>query len=208
MGLLRRLWTKVFGGNHEQVRRVEPSLVVPQHTVSPPPKPAPSRPPLDLHRPLRRDPVQVSDHYSYEAPTDKVRSPSPSRPTLAASERSTTTAPAAVRPSAGTAPQDPYVLENLSFDVLLKYQDAKGDVTDRHVTVRSVVISFADQVVTWRTLTGYCHLRKMARTFRADRIVDIADADTGEIWPDMLPTLMDRCGLKDVAETFRKGEPA
>ncbi|MGS0943736.1 WYL domain-containing protein (plasmid) [Pseudomonas luteola] len=53
------------------------------------------------------------------------------------------------------------------------YEDSKGAITSRKVTVHSVTHTY---------LKGKCHARKAERTFRLDRIIgDIVDLETGEI---------------------------
>lgn len=57
----------------------------------------------------------------------------------------------------------------------IKYFDAKGNVSVRRVSCQSFDGSH---------LYAYCHERKRARCFRLDRIREIYDMHTGEIWDD------------------------
>jgi len=57
--------------------------------------------------------------------------------------------------------------------VQFTYEDSKGDVTFRTVTVHSVA---------GNNLKGECHDRHAQRTFRLDRIIgDVVDTGTGEV---------------------------
>lgn len=57
--------------------------------------------------------------------------------------------------------------------VQFTYEDSKGDVTFRTVTVHSVA---------GNNLKGECHDRNAQRTFRLDRIIgDVVDTATGEV---------------------------
>lgn len=79
----------------------------------------------------------------------------------------------------------------LHRDVLLKYRDAAGHVTDRRLTVHSVQGDSKSHPV---YVDGYCHLQSAPRTFRIDRIVQLADAATGEVF---------RTPLEGVAEIMK-----
>lgn len=65
--------------------------------------------------------------------------------------------------------------------VQFTYEDAKGDITVRTVTVHSV---------NGNILKGECHDRCAERTFRLDRIIgDVVDTGTGEV---LKPTSLHR----------------
>jgi hypothetical protein len=59
---------------------------------------------------------------------------------------------------------------------ILSYKDSKGSVTQRLVTCQRLDSS-AETLYLW----GFCHSRTAVRQFRVDRIVEITDAQTGEI---------------------------
>ncbi|MNJ56522.1 hypothetical protein D3C77_520720 [compost metagenome] len=57
--------------------------------------------------------------------------------------------------------------------VEFSYEDTKGEITYRTVTVHSITRTY---------LKGECHGRQAERTFRLDRIIgDLVDCETGEI---------------------------
>jgi hypothetical protein len=58
----------------------------------------------------------------------------------------------------------------------LVYEDADGNVSQRIVTVRKVEASRAGH-----TLLCFCHLRKRARRFALERVLEVFDVSTGEV---------------------------
>ncbi|MFK8328516.1 WYL domain-containing protein [Pseudomonas sp. BJa5] len=57
--------------------------------------------------------------------------------------------------------------------VEFRYKDAKGEITNRTVTVHAITRTY---------LKGECHSRQAERTFRIARIIgDLTDCETGEI---------------------------
>ena len=69
---------------------------------------------------------------------------------------------------------DEYQIEPIFFDnhkVILHYKNAKGEETNREVLV---------QVFDGVYIKGYCNLKNEYRTFRADRIIDFFDGQSGE----------------------------
>ena len=62
----------------------------------------------------------------------------------------------------------------------LDYTDAQGRQTRRNVTLHSGRIEEDGRFY----INGYCHSAEAYRTFRADRISRMIDADTGEIITD------------------------
>lgn len=61
----------------------------------------------------------------------------------------------------------------------LVYEDAAGNVSQRIVTVRKVEASRAGH-----TLLCFCHLRRRARRFALDRVLEVFDVSTGEVHSD------------------------
>jgi len=69
--------------------------------------------------------------------------------------------------------------ETITLDnhkVILHYKDFQGNISNRVVDVKEYDGAY---------LSGYCNLRHSSRTFRVDRIIDISDAETGELITDM-----------------------
>ena len=85
---------------------------------------------------------------------------------------------------AGPSQDQPSTHEDLTFDphvkistsVHIQYKDAKGTPSNRQVDVKSFQANIANG-----TFIGYCHNKMASRTFRFDRVLRAADADTGEI---------------------------
>jgi hypothetical protein len=67
----------------------------------------------------------------------------------------------------------------------MTYEDAAGDESERGITIRRVQskndVAYVD---------AWCHLRGALRSFRADRIVSLADARTGEVLQPLAGELM------------------
>lgn len=61
--------------------------------------------------------------------------------------------------------------------LILTYRGSKGDPSVRLVTCQRL-----DQAGGQLYLWAYCHTRSAIRQFRADRIVELADADSGEVF--------------------------
>ena len=57
----------------------------------------------------------------------------------------------------------------------MKYEDAKGRLTQRRITCRSISGEGGP-----KHLHGFCHERRAIRSFRIDRIVELVDYRTGE----------------------------
>jgi hypothetical protein len=74
--------------------------------------------------------------------------------------------------------------------LFITYLDAKGRGSERRITLHGVDRTDADRVV----VKAYCHLRKMARNFRLDRIVESVDVVTGEVY-DPPHAFLDLVGL-------------
>lgn len=63
---------------------------------------------------------------------------------------------------------------------LIRYSDARGDITERGVLVRRIYPQ-GDVAM----LQGICSLRRVLRAFRSDRIVWMADPSSGEVFKDI-----------------------
>lgn len=63
-----------------------------------------------------------------------------------------------------------------SIPVTIHYRDSKGNITNRTVIVKEFDGLY---------MSGYCDKSKGYRTFRADRIIDAADGNTGELINDL-----------------------
>lgn len=68
----------------------------------------------------------------------------------------------------------------LPGDVLLRYRDVQGEVTERRITPRAAMLD-GDEVTGF---DGICHLRRQQRSFRFDRVISMSDASTGEVVDD------------------------
>lgn len=64
------------------------------------------------------------------------------------------------------------------YPIIIKYKNAKDILSERLVTCQRLDRA-ADALYLW----GFCHHRLAVRQFRIDRIVEVADAGTGEV-PD------------------------
>lgn len=68
--------------------------------------------------------------------------------------------------------------EQLSHLFGIKYEDAKGDLSVRRITLRTFDADDTGKVL---YLKAYCHERRAMRTFKGDRVKSIFDAENGEI---------------------------
>ncbi len=66
-------------------------------------------------------------------------------------------------------------------NLLLRYQDEKNEITDREVRPTGVRGVWGSDDPRPKVIQAYCLMRRGARTFRVDRVVTAADAETGEI---------------------------
>lgn len=100
---------------------------------------------------------------------------------------------AAAPPTVPPAPTLPPTITCPAFDVLVRYV-AKGKAPEhRRVTVHTLHIKHNEAgrpVVT--QFAGYCHLRHGPRTFNVTGIVEMADAETGEVVADHSEWLLNR----------------
>jgi hypothetical protein len=89
-------------------------------------------------------------------------------------------------------------IENIGgLSVVIDYSDAKGAVSRRLITCRSLSVRAEKEYI-----HAYCHHRKSPRAFRIDRIADVFDAHTGEclspaqaLFANFEPTETSRSGL-------------
>lgn len=77
-------------------------------------------------------------------------------------------------------PDAPKTVSTPRFDVVVRYRDAAGIETDRTVTVQAFHIADAEGGTTIQAFDGWCHMRRAERTFRLDRIRQLADPTTGK----------------------------
>lgn len=63
---------------------------------------------------------------------------------------------------------------------VIEYADVDGVVTSREIGIKNV-LGMGDHIY----VEAFCHLRGDDRTFRADRILSMADGDTGVVVPDI-----------------------
>lgn len=78
-----------------------------------------------------------------------------------------------------TSPNSTSFIDQLEsgHEYFMSYQDASGNASDRNIVLHSVDINAQQQYY----IKAHCLLRNSIRTFRADRIVNICNVDTGEI---------------------------
>lgn len=78
----------------------------------------------------------------------------------------------------GEAPLAPVHIGALDDDLNLTYRDGAGNLTARRLTVRAADGHQTESgAIEIETISCYCHLRHMARTFRLDRAISVADED-------------------------------
>jgi hypothetical protein len=63
----------------------------------------------------------------------------------------------------------------------IDYRDAKGNITRRKIYLKRVTSSAGGDLL----LASFCYKRKAVRLFRASRILDCIDCETGEVFPDV-----------------------
>ncbi|MUK48666.1 hypothetical protein [Aliivibrio fischeri] len=78
-----------------------------------------------------------------------------------------------------SSPNSTSFIDQLEFghEYFMSYQDANGNASDRNIVLHSVNINAQQQYY----IKAHCLLRNSIRTFRADRIVNICNVDTGEV---------------------------
>lgn len=75
--------------------------------------------------------------------------------------------------------QEPPVADLISELVAISYCDANGNESERRITIRRIWDRDG-----YLYVGAYCHERKGARTFRADRMMQIVDMSSGEVFDD------------------------
>lgn len=91
----------------------------------------------------------------------------------------------------GTPAAPPAKLTGLDVDLNISYRGMDGKVTDRLLTLHQADGHMEGEAFVMDDLRGYCHFRRMARTFRFDRIVRAADAD-GVVIPDLAHWILEK----------------
>lgn len=98
--------------------------------------------------------------------------------------------------------------------VIIRYVDAQGDPSVREIRPIALEGEFSGKAFKARCVIAHCYSAKATRTFRVDRIQELADAKTGEVrdvneWIGSLP--MSGQPRDDVAltssETFEIVQP-
>ena len=74
---------------------------------------------------------------------------------------------------------DEPALECIGRSFGISYIDSKGHESRRRITVRSLIPQESDLLI-----RAYCHERSAARSFKASRIREIVDLETGEVVDD------------------------
>ena len=85
---------------------------------------------------------------------------------------------------------------------------AQGAPSTRVITIIRIHGFTSDQtgqdVLTY--IAGWCHLRNEWRNFRLDRVVSLADPDTGEVFPSPAAWLAEKAGLPCVDAVTSDGQ--
>jgi predicted DNA-binding transcriptional regulator YafY len=90
-------------------------------------------------------------------------------------------------------------MAGLEVPVLLAYQDTRSQRTERAVLVRKLLGVAGPEGFKPVLIVGFCSLRKRVRAFRLDRVIRIADPETGEVIEDVVAYLQ--------RETLRRRPP-
>lgn len=67
--------------------------------------------------------------------------------------------------------------DEISSAVFISYKNSKNEISNRRITIKTVKRSSNGDIV----IGAYCFERKALRTFRADRIIEAIDIETGEV---------------------------
>ena len=67
---------------------------------------------------------------------------------------------------------------HLNQEYEICYADAKGNETVREIRIHDLVLDKKYHVI---AIKGYCHMRRVAREFKTNRISQIIDLSTGEV---------------------------
>ena len=96
----------------------------------------------------------------------------------------------------------------LRLTALMQHEDAQGAPSTRVITIIRIHGLTSDQtgqdVLT--CIPGWCHLRNEWRNFRLDRVVSLADPDTGEVFPSPAAWLAEKAGLPCVNAITSDGQ--
>jgi hypothetical protein len=66
-------------------------------------------------------------------------------------------------------------------DLIIRYRDNSNQETERRITPKKVRGSVNRGQLQVSHIEAYCHARKRSRTFKPERILQAADAETGEV---------------------------
>lgn len=69
------------------------------------------------------------------------------------------------------------LLEDAPICFFMVYEDAKGNVSERNVTIRNIKKGANNSLL----MRGYCHERRALRSFRLDRVKEMVFPITGEV---------------------------
>ena len=69
------------------------------------------------------------------------------------------------------------VADSISTALFISYKNSKGEVSERRISVKTLDRSESGHLL----IRAYCYERKALRTFRADRIIQAIDIETGEV---------------------------
>jgi len=166
--VLKKAQTDPISPEHGQTRAEEKALpdfsaLKTVRNKSPLPvraKPASPRPPLQPeHRP---EPIPIVDLIISIQVEEPVRPPE--------------------RPQATTKPAVTIKPRKKDQRVIgIQYQDAYGNVTERHITIRRTYQDQDGPHPDAVYVEAFCHLQQDVRTFREDRILCMFDPETGEV---------------------------
>ncbi len=103
-------------------------------------------------------------------------------------------------PKADAGPQPTGKSAGGAVQVFIHYKDANGYESKRRITLRKVA-SAGDGAY----ITAYCHEREGVRHFYSDRIIELVDTETGEIFDDAMDFLTPLYfGADDFADMLSK----
>ncbi|MFC1827731.1 hypothetical protein ACFLZQ_07375 [Thermodesulfobacteriota bacterium] len=71
------------------------------------------------------------------------------------------------------------LISGISIPIGMDYTDAKGALTQRQVEVKKIIRKEDE----YRYISGLCFLREKHRNFREDRIENLIELETGEVYP-------------------------
>lgn len=91
----------------------------------------------------------------------------------------------------------PVLATGLSFDCVLEYENAAGELSRRTITVNRLHGAARGMPPTLDVdyVRGFCHERRALRCFRSDRILALADPETGEVVTNPEAWLCTQAGL-------------